>query len=59
MVLMFTSLIYIFYMNRFELLVIGIQDEELHFSFINNSFFKRKDIKVRKNKLKYSRRMRN
>ncbi|MGN6491948.1 MAG: hypothetical protein ACTHLE_08125, partial [Agriterribacter sp.] len=37
MVLMFTSLIYIFYLNRFELLVIGIEHDELHLSFVNNS----------------------
>lgn len=48
MVLMFSSLIYIFYLNRFELLVIGIERDEVHLSFVNNSVFKRKDIKVRK-----------
>ncbi|WP_343703048.1 hypothetical protein [Chitinophaga sp.] len=55
MVLMFTSLIYIFYLNRFELLVIGIEDDELHLSFVNNSLFKRKDIKVKKEQVKVQR----
>jgi hypothetical protein len=52
MVLMFSSLIYIFYLNRFELLVIGIEHDEVHLSFVNNSVFKRRDIKVRKEQVK-------
>jgi len=51
MILMFSSLIYIFYQNRFELLVIGIETDEIHLSFVNNSVFKRKDIQVRKEQL--------
>ncbi|TWF32862.1 hypothetical protein FHW36_113117 [Chitinophaga polysaccharea] len=46
MVLLFCSIIYIFYLNRFELLMLGVEQNELHLSFINNSFFKRHEIKV-------------
>ncbi|WP_146154492.1 hypothetical protein [Chitinophaga ginsengisoli] len=48
MVLMLCSLICIFYLNRFELLVIGIEKDDVHLSFVNNSIFRRKEIKVRK-----------
>lgn len=41
----------IFYLNRFELLVIGIEDQNVYMSFINNSIFKRKDIKILKENL--------
>lgn len=38
--------IYVFYLNRFELLVIGVENEKVHFNFVNNSIYKRKDIKT-------------
>jgi hypothetical protein len=40
------AVIYVFYINRFELLVIGVEGENVHFSFVNNSIYKRKDIKT-------------
>lgn len=44
-------LIYVFYLNRFELITIGIEDENVHLSFVNNSIYKRKDIKTTKNNI--------
>jgi len=52
MVLMFSSMMYVFYLNRFELLVIGIELDEVYLIFVNNSIFKRKDIKVRIDQIK-------
>ncbi|WP_126249204.1 hypothetical protein [Chitinophaga rhizosphaerae] len=52
MVLMFITLLYIFKLNRFDLLLIGVEQEEMHLSFINNSIFKRKDIRIRKELVK-------
>jgi len=52
MVLVFSSLIYIFYKNRFELLVININADNIHLTFINNSFYKRKDINVERERIK-------
>lgn len=43
---------YIFYLNRFELLIIGIGQDDVHLNFVNNSLFKRKDMKVRKEQIR-------
>lgn len=41
-------LIYVFYLNRFELLILGVEQEQVLLSFVNNSIFRRKDIKTTK-----------
>jgi len=47
MVLVFSSVMYIFYLNRFELLVIGIDGDEIQLNFVNNSVYKRKDMNLK------------
>ncbi len=44
-------LVYVFYLNRFELVFLGIENDQVHLSFVNNSIFKRKDIKATINEI--------
>lgn len=55
MVLLFCSILYVFYLNRFELLLLGIEQNELHLGFINNSFFKRNEIKINQDQVRVKR----
>ena len=48
MVTIFGGMLYIFYLNRNELSLMKTEEEEVKFSFINNSFFRRKDITLPK-----------
>jgi hypothetical protein len=48
MTLTLSSLYYMFYKNRFELLIVVIVAEDVHLSFVNNTIYKRNDIKVKK-----------
>lgn len=45
-VITFMALVYGFYRTRFEVQTLNIADGVADFSFINKSFFKRKDMKV-------------
>lgn len=51
MVIMFCSIVYVLYLNRFELLMIGIDQENVHLSFVNNSIYRRTDIKTTKSQI--------
>ncbi len=48
----FISLLYIFYKNKFELLTVSVDGSTIYLSFVNNSFFKRPDIKTTKDMVK-------
>lgn len=50
-VILAPMLIYVFYLNRFELIFIGVENENVHLSFVNNSIYKRKDIKTPKDNI--------
>jgi len=42
----FAAFIYMFYRTRFEVLTLKAVNDTVEFSFINKSFFKRKDMKL-------------
>jgi hypothetical protein len=51
MIVMFCSLIYVFYLNKLELLVIAIESDMVRLNFVNNTIYKRKNIIIRKEQI--------
>ncbi|WPV67567.1 hypothetical protein [Chitinophaga sp. LS1] len=45
-ILVLGGIIYSFYLNRNEVLIIKSDAEKIEFSFVNNSIFKRKEVKL-------------
>lgn len=45
-IFIFAALMYVFYRNRFEILTLKAVNDTVELSFINKSFFKRKDMKL-------------
>lgn len=51
MAILTPMVVYVFYLNRFELVVVGVENNIVHLSFVNNSIYKRKDIKIAKDNI--------
>lgn len=54
MVFLFVALLYGFYLNRNDLLIIQCNPDNVEFSFINNVFFKRKTMKLQRVEIEYN-----
>ncbi|MDQ0110546.1 hypothetical protein J2T02_005699 [Chitinophaga terrae (ex Kim and Jung 2007)] len=52
MVAVFCGMLYMFYLNRNELSLMKTEEGEVKFSFVNNSFFRRKDVTLPKKEIR-------
>jgi hypothetical protein len=48
MTFIFAGVLYMFYLNKNEILTLQIEESEVKISFVNNSVFKRQDLKLPK-----------